>query len=238
MTTDVTTTSVDQFDEDAFSVLDRLSRALHIKEAGLQPTLDAIVRAATEYVPGANYAGLNLLVGGKRFEPQAVFGAPPPVLDEQQKTSGEGPCIDASREQIVIHIEDMATDTRWPQFAALAVSLGVGSMLCLPLWVDDRQLGSLSLCSANIGFDAASERMATLLALHAALALSEAQRTEQLRVAIANRDLIGQAKGILMERHRITPDEAFSRLAAVSQRTNRRLADIADEVSSTGRLPE
>jgi AmiR/NasT family two-component response regulator len=77
----------------------------------------------------------------------------------------------------------------------------------------------------------------TLLATFAALALAEAQRAEQMQVALASRDVIGQAKGILMERHRITAQAAFSVLSRASHAANRKLSDIARDFVDTGALP-
>ena len=57
-----------------------------------------------------------------------------------------------------------------------------------------------------------------------------------MRLALANRDIIGQAKGILMERHRITADEAFALLSERSQRANRKLKDVARQLAETGTL--
>jgi AmiR/NasT family two-component response regulator len=103
--------------------------------------------------------------------------------------------------------------------------------------VDDRRLGSVSLYAADqAAFALADEYVARLFATQAALALAEARRTGQMRQALANRDVIGQAKGILMERHRITADEAFKMLSAQSQRANRKLADVARRLAETGTL--
>ncbi len=70
------------------------------------------------------------------------------------------------------------------------------------------------------------------------IALAGARQRSQLRTALARRDVIGQAKGILMERHRLTPDAAFALLDRISQETNTKLHDIADQLTRTGGLPE
>jgi AmiR/NasT family two-component response regulator len=75
-----------------------------------------------------------------------------------------------------------------------------------------------------------------LFATHAALALADVQRAENLRIALQTRDLIGQAKGILIERHRLTAEAAFSRLAAASQNSNRKLTVVAQHLVETGEL--
>ncbi|MGY1621711.1 ANTAR domain-containing protein [Geodermatophilus sp. SYSU D00965] len=76
-----------------------------------------------------------------------------------------------------------------------------------------------------------------VLAAHAAVALAGARNEEHLQRAITSRDVIGQAKGILMERYELNADQAFPVLARVSQQTNRRLVDIADELTRTRTVP-
>lgn len=225
-------------DPQAWSALDRLSRALHVRGADLQQTLEAILRSACEVVPGADVAGLNLLVRGK-FVPQAVFGEAPHQLDLIQQATAVGPCIDASRDQEPIKSTDLSTETRWPEFAARGMELGVQSLLCVPLWVDDTRLGSLSLysTSSQTAFDDHARMLAELFAMHAALALADAQRVTHLRQALANRDVIGQAKGILMTRLGITADAAFARMSSASQTLNIKLVKVAEAVSMTGELP-
>jgi GAF domain-containing protein len=210
---------------------------LRVKEADLPGTLEAIIVSAVATIEGTSYAGVNLLIRG-RFTPQATVGVPPSRLDELQRRTGQGPCVEASRDQVTVSVDDMEHEARWPDFADLAVSLGVLSMLCVPLWVDDTRVGSLSLyATTRRAFTVYHERLAMLFATHAALALADAQRTDQLRVAAANRDIIGVAKGILVERHRITPDVAFGLLSKSSQETNQRLVVIAQRLVDTGELP-
>jgi len=146
-------------------------------------------------------------------------------------------CVRAAREQTVIYVGDTAHDARWPEFGARAAALGVHSMLCVALSVDENCLGTLSLYSeATEAFNEHDVQLTQLYATHAALALSDAQRTSQLVGALKNRDLIGQAKGILMERLRVTPDEAFHSLSAASQAANRKLIAVAQHLVDTGEL--
>jgi len=81
-----------------------------------------------------------------------------------------------------------------------------------------------------------AEPVARLLAALAAVALAEARYTEHLRAALVNRDLIGQAKGILMRERRITAEEAFALLRQCSQNTNTKLIEVAQRVIETGTL--
>ena len=225
-----------ELDDAAWSCLQQLARALRVDEADREATLTAIARSATSTIDAADAAGINLM-NGTKFIPQAVHGEAPPVLDRVQQRTGQGPCIEASRGRCVVEITEMYTDERWPEFTSHAVDLGVRSMLCLPLWIDDRLLGSLSLYApCPDAFDDTARQLAELFATHAALAIGDAQRTERLRRAASNRDTIGQAKGILMERHTMTAEEAYELLVDASQRTNRKVIDLAHELATTGRV--
>jgi GAF domain-containing protein len=217
--------------------LDILARALHVKNAELQPTLEAIVATATRMLSPAVHAGLTVISHGE-FAPRASTGEVPLLLDRLQQELRDGPCISAARDQTIFRIEDTGRNECWPKFSAEAARLNVCSMLCVPLWIDERSLGALSLYASQVAaFTDLHERVTTLLATFAALALAEAQRAGQLHDALSNRDVIGQAKGILMERHSLTADAAFSVLSRVSQAGNIKLADVAHDLVQTGKLP-
>ncbi|MGY1702934.1 GAF and ANTAR domain-containing protein [Geodermatophilus sp. SYSU D00697] len=205
----------------------------------VQTTLEAITAAAVEAVPGAEDAGISFVVGRSRIEAQAPTGERPRALDRLQDQLGQGPCYSAIREHETVHAPDVATEDRWPRFAAVASEGGVGSMLTVRLHdTADATLGALNLyASTPNAFDADSEAIARIFAVHAALALAAAEREEHLEAALRSRDRIGQAKGILMERYKLTPERAFAVLASISSATNRKLRDIADEITTTGAIP-
>jgi GAF domain-containing protein len=216
--------------------LEILARALHVKNAQLQPTLEAIATTAVTMVGPARYAALTILSRGE-LVPRASTGEVPLVLDRLQQKLADGPCIQAAKHQAVFRIDDTGEDDRWPEFCAEAARLEVRSMLCVPLWIDERGLGALSLYADQpAAFSELHDRVTVLLATFAALALAEAQRAEQMHDALGNRDVIGQAKGILMERHGVTADAAFGVLSRVSQAENMKLAEIARRFVETGEL--
>ena len=62
-------------------------------------------------------------------------------------------------------------------------------------------------------------------------------KVEGLEEALLSRDVIGQAKGILMERHHLTADQAFEELRQASQKRNRKVRDMAAELAETGLWP-
>ena len=220
----------------AFRALDILARALHVKNAELKPALQAIVSAAVTTLSPAQHAGLITVSRGV-LVPQATTGRPPELLDQLQQKLNGGPCLDAAEQQAPIRIADMRRESRWPHFAAEAEDLGVRSMLCVPLRVHEQCLGTLSLYATTLTtFTDHDEHVTALFATLAAIALAEAQRTDQLHTALRNRDIIGQAKGILVERHRITADEAFGLLSRASQDVNMKLTAVARHLTETGEL--
>jgi ANTAR domain len=121
-------------------------------------------------------------------------------------------------------------------FGGRAAATGALSMLCTPLSAGAVVYGSLSLVSRTAG--AFNEETAGLADAHAVIALAGARQRSQLSAALGRRDVIGQAKGILMERYRLTPDDAFAMLSQISQDTNTKLHDVADRLTRTGGLPE
>jgi GAF domain-containing protein len=221
---------------EAVTAIEVLARALHIEDARLQPTLDVIVANAAAAHPAAQDAGIILFTGGK-LVPQATTGQAPQVLDLKQQETGDGPCIEAARTQTLVQVTDTSDDIRWPQFCITAQACDVRSLLCMPLWINERNLGALTLYSPKTqAFSPGDTRLISLFATLAALALHEAQRTDQLREAISRRDMIGQAKGILVERYRISGDAAFATLARASQAANVKLAEVARHLTETGEL--
>jgi GAF domain-containing protein len=136
-----------------------------------------------------------------------------------------------------VSVPDLASEQRWPDFSARAAALGVGSMLSFQLFVEGDNLGALNLYSSESdAFDDESEQVGLLFASHAAVAFADAQKLDQLNSAVETRDLIGQAKGILMERYRISAEQAFRVLTRVSQQRNRKLRDLAAELADTRHL--
>jgi hypothetical protein len=111
-------------------------------------------------------------------------------------------------------------------------------MLSLQLYVEGDNLGALNLYSRPPNaFDDESEQVGLLFASHAAVAFAGVRKEAQLAKAVVSRDLIGQAKGILMERYNISPERAFLVLTRISQDNNRKLHDIATELVRERTVP-
>ncbi len=216
--------------------LSELARDLQDKQS-LQDTLNGIVQAAVDNVPGAQFAGITVVEGHREVHTPAWTDELVRAVDQAQYDTGEGPCLNSVYEQKTVRVADLRTEQRWPEFAKRAVDLGVISMLSIQLYVIGDNLGALNLYSNDAeAFDDESEHVGLLLAAHAAIAMAGAQEQEQLVAAMATRDLIGQAKGILMERHKIPADQAFMLLIRASQLANAKLRDVAENLTTTGEL--
>jgi GAF domain-containing protein len=224
--------------EDLGDVMSRAARRLQREHGDVEATLQAITNLAITAVPRAEGCSISYVTGRTTVEPRASSSELPGRIDALQGEIGEGPCLDAVWEEEVVRVEDVAADPRWPRFAARASAMGVGSMLCFQLFVEGDHMGALNLYSRTTGaFDDESEGIARMLAAHAAVALAGAEHESDLRRGMDSRDVIGQAKGILMERHKLTADQAFGVLARASQDMNLKLVDVARTLSETGAVP-
>lgn len=219
------------------AAMGELARTLHDQRGSVTDTLQAIVCAAVANVPGASSAGVTVVTDRGKLERRAGTDDLPGRVADLQNDAGEGPCLQCVHDRRTVLVTDMATDTRWPRFAARIVAEPIGSMVSAPLFVRTLSLGSLSLYApASHAFDAQVQEVLEILASHAAVAVAGAQHEEGLRTALENRDLIGQAKGILMERHKVTGQQAFMMLVTASQARNVKLKDIASHLAATGSL--
>lgn len=200
--------------------------------------LSRMVKAATDMIPGAQEASITLVQGRRKVEARAPSGELARQVDALQDEVGQGPCLDAVYEEKTVNVPDMASEQRWPKFARRAMQLGVGSMLAVQLFVEGDNLGALNLYSRDAdAFDEASEHVGLLVAAHAAVVFAGSQKADQLRDAALSRDLIGQAKGILMERYKVTAAQAFLLLTQASSVSNIKLLQVAEHLASTGNLP-
>ena len=200
--------------------------------------LAEIIAAAVAMVPGVDEGSVSVVTGRRNIGSQAPTGDLPIQVDALQEETQQGPCLDAAYEQLTVRVTDMASETRWPEFARRASQAGAASMLSLQLYVEGDNLGALNLYSRTPNaFDDESEQIGLLFASHAAVAYAGVRKEAQLANAVASRDLIGQAKGILMERYKISPERAFLVLTRVSQNTNRKLHEIATELVRYGTVP-
>jgi GAF domain-containing protein len=215
--------------------LSELARQLQA-ETDPEALMRRITSAAVRQVGGAA-AGITL-VSRRGVQTQAPTDDLAQRIDHAQYEFDEGPCLDSARRQTVTRCDDLRADKRWPRFAPRASALGVLSTLSVPLFVEGNRYGALNVYSTDLhAFTDDDETVGMLLASHAAIALHGRRTVANLRNAMDIRDLVGQAKGILMERYGIGQHDAFDLLTASSQATNRKLTDIARALVDSGVLP-
>jgi GAF domain-containing protein len=204
-----------------------------------ESTLAEIVRAAVELIPGCDDGSISIVFGRKTVWSRAASSGLAGVVDRLQESLGQGPCLDAAYEHETVRVSDMATEERWPAFTPLALEAGAAGMLSCQMYVVGDDLGALNLFSRTAGaLDEESEHIALMFAAHAAVAYASAQQQETQVRTIATRQLIGRAEGILMERHKVTSEQAFAMLVRVSQHRNVKLREIAERLVLSGRLEE
>lgn len=222
-----------------------------LSEAGVSfagvPLADSLTRVteiARTAIPHAEATSITLLRGGAPFT-VSYSGQLADDADELQYQRGYGPCMDAARAGLTFVVDDMSTDDRWPDYAREAAARGVLSSLSVPLPFQGATIGGLnSYATSRKAFTeedvAIGEEVAAFVAVAVANADALARAVdsaEQMRTAMTSRAVIEQAKGVLMERHKVTPDGAFTLLTHASQRTNTKLRAVAETLVFTGQLP-
>jgi GAF domain-containing protein len=200
--------------------------------------LERVVHAARVAVPGADLVSVTLRTD-EGFTTPVYTHELTLRLDEVQYRLGEGPCVESTRTPGLglTYSGDLAAGVEFPAFGPAAAELGARSVMAVGLFPEGEtpRYGALNLYAFDAhGLDELDRDLALILAAHASTALaatvaSTAAELEaaQLRQALQSRDVIGQAKGILMERRGISADDAFDVLRRASQSLNIKLATVA-----------
>jgi len=236
--------------DDLAADLAGLARALWSAPT-VQDTLQRIVDFSLATIDGCDGAGIWIVHDGALTTPVSTG---PDVLevDEIQQAAGEGPSLDAlAADEMAFYADDLAGDPRWPRFGPLAAAKGMRSLLSFQLSTD-RTLGALNLYAhLPRAYGATDRAKGLILAGYAGLALGAAQamegaakalevenkRLHDLEGALASRQVIGRAEGVLMQRELITADQAFTLLRRASQHLNIKLREVAQRVVDTGEVP-
>lgn len=210
----------------------------------LADTLQRVVDLAVETIDGCDFAGIFLLEDDAVTTPAHTD---PMVIevDALQHRYRQGPCLEAVADDSTVYAGDLAEDSRWPLYGPEATAAGVRSVLALSLSAGKTK-GALNLYARYPqAFGVIDRAKGLLLAGLAGQALStaqahdeEAHRLDNLQGALLTRAVIGQAQGILIERERITADQAFDILRRASQHLNIKLRDVAQNLVDTGESPE
>jgi GAF domain-containing protein len=215
-----------------------------VADRELSEVLTEITGIARRAMPSIEAASVTLIREDKAFT-AAYDGQMALDADELQYERGYGPCMDAGRAGQVFLLDDMRSEQRWPDYAQNVLAHGVLSSLSVPLPFQGATIGALNTYGGRPQVvDDSDIELAEEVAAWVAVAVGNAEaaaRTSddliQMRTVMMSRACIEQANGILMERHRITEDEAYTILTHASQRTNIKLRDVAAELVRTGTLP-
>lgn len=223
-----------------------LVRDMHAIPETAPDALDRVLRAVTsgavENVSGTDHAGVLLVDASKRqLTSVATTDDIMSTLDALQQETGEGPCLAAAAgetaaDDTVVWVDEIASDPRWPRLSARIVAeTPARSSVSFRLFTHQGTLGALNLFSDTANaFDEDSREIGRVYATHAALAMFRTRQQGEFRSALASRDTIGQAKGMIMERFGIDAVEAFSLLRRLSQDGNTPLADVARRLVDAG----
>jgi GAF domain-containing protein len=216
---------------------------LQLVDRELTEVLTEITEVGHRAIAGSEAASVTLIRGG---EPGTIafHGRMAREAEKLQYERGYGPCLDAGRAGMVFVAPDMRAEKRWPDYARHVVDVGVLSSLSVPLPFQSATIGALNFYSSKtdaFGDDdvALGEEVASFVAVaigNAEHAARSAEEAANMRRAMASRATIEQAKGILMERFRLTGDAAFAVLSRASQETNVKLRDVADHLVQTGEV--
>lgn len=203
----------------------------------LDSVLEVVCDNARAAIPHADEVSVTLL-DRRGFRTAASTHEIADKVDDLQYALHEGPCVDSSKKNQTFEIEAMEIEERWPRYTPGAVEAGIGSSVSLPLYGGAGTAGALNVYSwepkafddedRRIGAEFA--RRASVLLANAMAFVEKSELAEQLQDAIATREVIGKAIGILMQRESIEDDAAFAMLRAASQNSNVKLRDIAEEL--------
>jgi GAF domain-containing protein len=225
------------------AALEELGR-LALREHTMETMLQRVVDLTKVVMPGHSEASISLLVNDRPTT--VVFtGALARDCDESQYGRGYGPCLNAAGNGELTEVADTRTDSRWRDYMDKAVEHGALSSLSVPLPISEGIAGGLNIYAREAhAFDEGARTAAQGFVPYAGVAISnmfDYQRTvdlaDNLQNAIESRAVIDQAKGILMERYKLTADHAFQLLARVSMQRNIKLRRVAEELVTTGLLP-
>ena len=205
-----------------------------LEQSDIGSALDEITRIAVRAVPNAVGASMTTFDDG-RPSAAAASDSWSRELDELQYAEHEGPCLDCYRTGNLFRVRDLADEPRWPFYTPRAAEKGARSMVSLPMTSEGKVIGALNIYGREPdAFDSEAVSIAEIIAAHSGLATQVAASyfqhrdlAAQLREAMQSRAVIEQAKGVLMAARTCGADEAFEVLVDLSQKSNRKLRDVA-----------
>lgn len=139
------------------------------------------------------------------------------AADNCQYELGQGPCLSSRTQAVPILVTDVSADSRWPEWSVAASRLGVASSVSAPLLAGNEVLGAVKAYSCERhALDPSAVRLLELFAAQATIFITNVQARENARQlskilqdALASRESIAAARGVLMARHGIDEDAAL-----------------------------
>lgn len=227
-------------EETALETVAQIARELAAAPT-LDETLQRIVDLGVDYIDGCEGASISF-IRGRAVSTPVWSDRTALAADQAQYRHNQGPCLEALSARETIVIDDIAEEQRWPEWREAVLELDLRSSISFRLFLasgGEETFGSLNMFSPRAhAFDARAQALGQVFASHAAVALKAAITEAGLEQAVRSRDLIGLAKGILMERHDVDADEAFQMLRRISNDRNIRMRILAEQVTESGGLPD
>ena len=196
----------------------------------LDDTLQSLTQAAVETLPGVDDATISIRHQDGSLRSYGFTTDYLRELDSWQFEFSEGPCYDGVTHNALTICGDLRNDPRYPAYGKRAAAAGVLSQAGMRIFESNRTIGGLNIYSRSVGALSDVTYLAELFSEHARTAVAYASQIDGLREAIAGRQLIGQAIGIVMERFGLTEDRAFAFLSRLSSHRNVKLRQVAQEL--------
>jgi GAF domain-containing protein len=236
----------EQVSDDLASALAQMSQVLLAVQTG-DTVVNLVTELAVKTLPGTVGAGVTL-VSPQGKHTRAASNDLVEQADQLQYTHDAGPCLTAWRDQAPVNIEEISTEDRWPEWTAAVAALGVRSMLSVPMLSAGRSLGAIKVYSDQPrSYDSGSITILELFAKQAAVLLSNTEvvsdarkLSTQLTAALDDRDVIGQATGVLLAQGAADVPAALEALRAAAKRAGTSLHTVAHGIveSTPARHPD
>ena len=210
-----------------------LVQNLHSRsDADADTVIAELAEHAAVEIPGAQYAGITVTRNAKHIETPAATHLYPMLLDKIQQRHGEGPCLTAAWDEKTIHVADLESDDRFPLYRQDALAeTPIRTIMAFQLFIAGQTMGALNVYAEEPNvFGDESRNIGLVFAAHSSVAWNSARRDEQFKNALASRDVIGQAKGMIMERYGVDAVQAFELLRKLSQDSNVPLIKVATQI--------
>jgi GAF domain-containing protein len=208
---------------------------------GVLDVLNDVAEFAVQAIPGVDGAGVALIdadCGG----PREAWAATPQFVRDidalQYTVLNEGPCVTCMQSRRPTVSGSIGSDDRWPHFGGHVARMGVHSVLALPLLIADEVIGTINAYARRrdafaghaVRLGAQFAGTAAVSVYNAQLLASAQERTDRLQRALSSRAVIDQAIGIIRSRSGGSAEEAFERLARMSQADNVKLNVVAERL--------